>query len=369
MGKSVFFSEGTAGQMKSAPSFAKDDDSTLPKEPNGSKIGLGPKPIWGMSVYLNFFQRVGRMPSWILKACVQRAVGAFPAAHFWNELLKQYISQSQNFTDEKFNDRLDACRIHLEHFRSHAEPIRDRIEVIELGTGWFSVVPIGLWLCGADKVRTYDIVKHLTSARLTATLQKFVETFDDGTLMDRLPGVDAGRAKQLASLVENACRVAPEELLQRIGVEYIVEDFVRNRIPPGAIDLIISYAVFEYLHTDLIHEYFEEFRRILRPGGVMSHWIDLSDEYAYFDSKITPYNFLRFSPQSWRWINNPLIPLNRMRISDFRRVIGQAGFRIVDEKIRQGEEADLARVPLAEEFRVYPTDELLALDAWLVCMP
>ena len=52
MGKSVFFSEGTAGQMKSAPSFAKDDDSTLPKEPNGSKIGLGPKPIWGMSVYL-----------------------------------------------------------------------------------------------------------------------------------------------------------------------------------------------------------------------------------------------------------------------------------------------------------------------------
>ena len=52
MGKSVFFSEGTAGQMKSAPSFAKDDDSTLPKEPNGSKIGLGPKPIWGMSVIM-----------------------------------------------------------------------------------------------------------------------------------------------------------------------------------------------------------------------------------------------------------------------------------------------------------------------------
>jgi hypothetical protein len=50
MGKSAFFSEGTAGQMKSAPSFAKDDESPLPKEPNGSKTGLGPKPIWGMSV-------------------------------------------------------------------------------------------------------------------------------------------------------------------------------------------------------------------------------------------------------------------------------------------------------------------------------
>jgi hypothetical protein len=46
MGKSAFFREGTAGQMKRVPSFAKDDDSTLPKEPNGSKIVLGPKPIW-----------------------------------------------------------------------------------------------------------------------------------------------------------------------------------------------------------------------------------------------------------------------------------------------------------------------------------
>ncbi|PNE10339.1 MAG: hypothetical protein CR217_14945 [Beijerinckiaceae bacterium] len=70
MGKSVFFSEGTAGQMKSAPSFAKDDDSTLPKEPNGSKIGLGPKPIWGMSVKqaggaLDGFQRLGWRNSYL----------------------------------------------------------------------------------------------------------------------------------------------------------------------------------------------------------------------------------------------------------------------------------------------------------------
>jgi hypothetical protein len=101
----------------------------------------------------------------------------------------------------------------------------------------------------------------------------------------------------------------------------------------------------------------KEFRRILRPRGVISHWIDRSDEYAYFDSKITPYNFLRFS-QNLAMDQQP-IELNQMRISDFRRVIGHAGPRIVDEKIRHGEEADLARVPHAEEFRVYPMDELL----------
>jgi hypothetical protein len=47
--------------MKSAPSFAKDDDSTLPKEPNGSKIGLGPKPIWGMSANFDAAARGERL--------------------------------------------------------------------------------------------------------------------------------------------------------------------------------------------------------------------------------------------------------------------------------------------------------------------
>jgi SAM-dependent methyltransferase len=309
------------------------------------------------------------MPPWFLKASVQRAVAALPAARYWHELLQQYVARSLNLTDEKFYSRLDVCRAHLEHFKSHAEPIRDGINVVELGTGWFSTVPIALWLCGADKVRTYDIVQHLTSARLTATLQKFVDTDHNGTLMDHLPGADAGRVTRLASLVDDARRAAPAELLKRIGIEYIVQDFTRNDIPPQSVDLIISHAVFEYPDPDLIMDLLKEFRRILRPGGVMSHWIDLRDEYAYFDNKITPYNFLRFSPQSWRLINNPLIPLNRLRISDFRRAIGQAGFRIVEENIVRGEQADLARVPLAREFRAYATDDLLALDAWLVCAP
>jgi SAM-dependent methyltransferase len=309
------------------------------------------------------------MPPWILKASVQRAVAALPAASYWNELLQQHIARSLNLTDVKFYSRLDVCRAHLKHFKSHAEPIRDGFHVVELGTGWFATVPIALWLCGAERVRTYDIAQHLTSGRLTATLQKFVEADHDRTLMDRLPGADAGRVARLANLVDDARRVAPAELLQQIGIEYVIQDFVRNDIPTGSVDLIISHAVFEYPPPDLILDILKEFRRILRLGGVMSHWIDLRDEYAYFDKKITPYNFLRFSPWGWRLINNPLIPLNRLRISDFRRAIGQTGFRIVEENIARGEEADLARVPLAKEFRAYATDDLLALDAWLVCSP
>src|SRR3984893_13423146 len=80
MGKSAFFSEGTAGQMKSAPSFAKDDDSTLPKEPNGSKIRLGPKPIWGMSAhdYVPELSRDSRIGDPIRLCLIWREIGCPP---------------------------------------------------------------------------------------------------------------------------------------------------------------------------------------------------------------------------------------------------------------------------------------------------
>ena len=128
-------------------------------------------------------------------------------------------------------------------------------------------------------------------------------------------------------------------------------------------------AVFEYLDPTNIIATLKECRRILRGSGVMSHWIDLRDEYACFDPKITPYNFLRFSNRSWQLINNPLIPLNRLRSSDFRKAFRLAGFRIVDEKIERGEEQELVRVPVAEKFHDYPKEDLLALESWLVCVP
>ncbi|MGH8611014.1 MAG: class I SAM-dependent methyltransferase [Gammaproteobacteria bacterium] len=307
------------------------------------------------------------MPSWVLKAFAQRAVGALPAPHFWNELLQRHVSRSLNLTHDKFYNRLDVSRIHLEHFQTYAGPAYGRFNVVELGTGWFPIVPIALWLCGASELRTYDIAQHLTSARLSATLQKFVETFENGTLINHLPAANNARLKFLASLVKDVESAAPEEFLRKIGVEYVIQDFSKNRIPPESIDLIVSYAVLGHPRPDLVAAIFRAFKRNLGPGGVMSHWIDLSDEYAYFDRRITPFNFLRFSPRAWRLIDNDMIPHNRLRLTDFRRLIGEAGFCITEERVVRGNEADLAGVPLAPEFHAHPKDDLLALDAWLVC--
>jgi hypothetical protein len=97
----------------------------------------------------------------------------------------------------------------------------------------------------------------------------------------------------------------------------------------------------------------QEFRRIAAPDAVMSHTIGLGDQYASHDSGITQFNFLRFPDWAWRCLRNPIIPLNRLRISDYRTVFSESGFQVVDETSQRGDPAELARTPLAARFRGY----------------
>ena len=102
----------------------------------------------------------------------------------------------------------------------------------------------------------------------------------------------------------------------------------------------------------------------------MSHLILFDDQYAYYDRHITPLNFLRFSDRTWRWLNNPIIPLNRLRITDYRQALRDTGFRIIEETIVDScDPTVLARIRLAPRFRRYPEGDLLVLRAWLAAAP
>jgi hypothetical protein len=101
----------------------------------------------------------------------------------------------------------------------------------------------------------------------------------------------------------------------------------------------------------------------------MSHEVDMSDEYSYFDSSITAFNFLRFSDRAWRLINNPLIPLNRLRVSDFRECFREAGFTVVEEVVKWGNPVALSRIRLAPRFARCDPSDLLVLKAWFVARP
>ena len=310
------------------------------------------------------------MPYWMLKAMTQRLIGFLPNPHYWNELAQTRITGSIQLPPDEFAVKLGACRTHLDHLRTTRRATPRHFVAVELGTGWFPVVPIGLFLCGASEVWTWDIVAHLRLERVRFALNSFLALHAAGELERHLPDLLPERLNMLREVGADCSATAPAELLDRLSIHYRIGDVTHNELPAGSVDLFTSIGVLEYIPTEALVPLFAEFRRIAATDAVMSHLILFDDQYAYYDRHITPLNFLKFSDRTWRWLNNPIIPLNRLRITDYRQALGDTGFRIIEETIVDSCDATvLARIRLAPRFRRYPEGDLLVLRAWLAAAP
>jgi Methyltransferase domain len=312
------------------------------------------------------------MVYWLAKALVQRSIGALPNPHYWNEVLQNRVMHSLDLTRERFEASLCNCRNHLQQLRRFCpEATSSGFSAFELGTGWFPTVAIGLSLSGAREVWTSDIVPLLRRDRLKHTLRRFLEFEEEQQLSGYLHVLPErlDQLREVMALCDQPNRGEPADLLERLGIHYRIGRAGQTGLPSQSVDLIVSDVVLEHLTPQELTAVLQEFRRIAAPHGVLSHTISLDDQYATRDPGITPFNFLRFSDRVWRLLNNPIIPLNRLRVSDYRTAFKENGFQVVDETDQRGHPADLARTPLAARFRDYPVEDLLVIHTWLVAIP
>jgi hypothetical protein len=227
---------------------------------------------------------------------------------------------------------------------------------------------VAMFLAGADEIWTWDIARLLKRHRLQQALTHFLSRARNSRLNDLFP---QARPERVAQLAEAAAGDGsdPYALLRQLNIRAMVGDARYSKLPGETIDLIVSTEVMEFIPRDVLLGLLCEFRRAASPHGVMSHEVDMADEYSFFDSSITPFNFLRFSDRAWRLINNPLIPLNRLRVSDFRECFREGGFTVAHEVVTRGDPEALARVRLAPRFARYDPSDLLILTAWFVGRP
>jgi len=92
------------------------------------------------------------MPNWILKSTVQRVISWLPQSHRWNALFQKKISRGYFARQATFEGKLNLCRQHLDHYRRFSTRPVDDFSAMELGTGSWPIVPLGLYLCGAADI-------------------------------------------------------------------------------------------------------------------------------------------------------------------------------------------------------------------------
>jgi hypothetical protein len=306
------------------------------------------------------------MPSWLLKTAAQRVFSWLPNPHFWNGLLQGGFTKSTSLSRTTFEGKVAECNRHLQAFWSH-QGAKSDFTAHELGTGWFPIIPIGLYLCGAREIWTSDIAGFLRPSAVKRVIEYYDFCAEEGLLEKILPGFRADRLKALSNLQPFILSEQPANFLARLNLHVLVGPAQAALVPNGSVNFFLSSGVLEYIPPPALREILLDAHRIAAPGAIMSHRINLADAFSYFDRHITPFNFLRYSQEQWRWLDSPLITQNRLRISDYRALLAGMGFEILEEDSIFGSQEDLARIKLSPQFQRYKREDLLVIHSFFTC--
>jgi hypothetical protein len=290
---------------------------------------------------------------WILKAIVQKGISLLPAGHRVNYVFQKYITKGVVLSDDYLLDRLSHASAHLKFFRTHSG--RDFPKTtLELGTGWYPVVPICNFLAGAEAIHSVDIRMLTNKAHLLTTIDRMLEVIDYGNNFPVNIPLKPDRLLVLRDLKEHGQSRSLQSLLNTLHIHYLVQDARQLDFPTASIDLVHSNNTFEHVFPDVLMAILMEFQRIC--GGIQSHFIDMSDHFAHFDSKINIYNFLRFSERQWRWIDNSIQPQNRWRFDDYLELYHKLDIRVLEATHRPGDISQVTEIHLAKPFSDKPLD-------------
>lgn len=232
--------------------------------------------------------------------------------------------------------------------------------LFEFGAGWDLFGNLVYWCYGVDHQIVVDVTRWARPDQVNIVIRHLQA--------DPPPG--AKRVPKIQIVSDD--RQWEADLLAKYGIDYRAPaDAARSGLPDGSVDAITSTSVLEHLPPAMIPPILRECRRILRPDGVMCHFVDHSDHYAHSDPSIGPYNFLVFTARQWRRYNPRIHYQNRLREDDYIPLFEQAGFTVIetDPCIPDGHLTFLRAVTLAPDYAARPDVELLPICGRFVMRP
>ena len=302
----------------------------------------------------------------MLKAIVQKTISYLPGSHSINFLFQKYVTKGIYLTDEYFFDRLSHAKRHITSYEKlcAGKPLNT---TLELGTGWYPVVPISLYLYGVTNINTIDISELMTKESLHTTIKRFLEAESNGVLANYIK-ISPERLAALKLLNERYESFTLNAALSALNIKCHVKDARDTGFSALSFDMIHSNNTFEHIYPQILIPILKEFKRIVRKGGLMSHAVDMSDHFAHFDKTINVFNFLRFSDSRWKMIDNSIQPQSRLRVSDYRTIYRELGIPITLEETISGSVAELDSLKLNTQYQSVKREDLVAVQCYFASL-
>jgi len=293
--------------------------------------------------------------NWKIKAIVQKTISFLPDGYKINYFFQKYITKGVILSDEYFYDRLGHAERHAKFYLEEKKRTPDT--TLELGTGWYPVVPVAMFLLGADAIFSIDITPLTDKEKLITTLKKMVEAIGE----EKINPVflrDDSRIQTVKKLAKESESMDLKTILEKLNISFLNADARKLPFEDDYFDLIHSNNTLEHIYEDILTDILIEFKRVQKQNGLQSHFIDMSDHFAHSDSSITIYNYLKFTESQWQKIDNSIQPQNRLRINQYRDLFAKTNLTIIKEELRHGNPEQLNNLKISMPFSSFKKSDV-----------
>lgn len=298
---------------------------------------------------------------WRMKARFGRALDVVPGGRAIHALAQVHLFRSVPLSERDFVNRCSmGCRHAAAIARHLPETSLASLRLFEFGSGWDLTIPQLLWMAGVEHQVTVDLNPLCRPAFVVNSRSRLNSC---RSVLER----DAGRPFRALPEKDPA---GDHRYLRQLGIEYRAPaDAAATGLPAESFDVVMSSVVLEHVPEAAILAIYAEMHRILRPGGIMSHSIDMSDHFAHSDTSISPWHFLRLDDAQWDRINSDLLFQNRLRAEAHLELMRQRGFRletVVPSVLEGWTLSEEERERFAPPFRAMDIDVLSPTQLYVV---
>jgi SAM-dependent methyltransferase len=183
---------------------------------------------------------------------------------------------------------------------------------------------------------------------------------DDGDWVRRDPALYVAAAQRLRGQglpAPSLTGASFDEILRRCGAAHHTGGLRSLReLPDASVDFAYSHAVLEHVRAHEFADVMAELRRVVRPGGVVSHHVDLKDHLQ------DALNNLRFRSAVWEapWFAaSSGFYTNRIRFGAMIELFERAGFAVDLVDVVRWPSLPTPRARMSAPYRGLPEHDLL----------